>query len=69
MSPIEAIEAAEKRAFALRMTMGEVCQFAGIAHSTWSRAKKRGFIRAKKIKQVEDALGWLEDKQAREAAA
>jgi hypothetical protein len=51
------------------MTMGEVCEDAGVAHSTWSRAKKRGFIRPKKLKQIEDALSWRERQAAEDKAA
>lgn len=64
MSPVEAMATVESRAFALRKTMGELCQLSGVAQSTWSRAKKRGYIRAKKLAQIEDTLDWLERQRA-----
>lgn len=53
-------QAVEKRAAALRMTMGQVCEKADVAHSTWSRAKARGRIRATTLKAVEDFLDQAE---------
>lgn len=66
-SPAEQIKAVEDRAFAARLTMGDVLRIAKVAHSTWSRAKSRGTIRAKTLKRVEEALDWYE-RQNREAS-
>lgn len=57
--------AVEQRAFALRRPMGEVCAIARVAHSTWSRAKARGYIRARTILRVEEALDYLERERAK----
>lgn len=54
------IASVEKRAAALRMTMGELCEAAGVAHSTWSRAKKRGSITIRTIRALEDHLAKME---------
>jgi hypothetical protein len=53
----------EQRAFDLRKNMGDVCAIARVAHSTWSRAKKRGFIRPRTLERIERALDFL-DRQA-----
>lgn len=50
------IAAVERRAAALRLTMGELCALAGIPQSTWSRAKARGSIRVTTIRRLEDQL-------------
>lgn len=63
-TPAEQIKAVEDRAFAARLTMGDVLKIARVAHSTWSRAKSRGTIRAKTLKRVEEALSYIERKQA-----
>lgn len=62
------MQAVQDRAFAARLTMKDVLRIAGIAESTWSRAKSRGTIRAKTLGRVEEALDWYE-KQNRQAAA
>lgn len=64
MTPSQAIEAAESRAFELRLTMAEVCQAAGIKPSVWSRAKGRGTIRAKTLQRIEIALNSFEKARA-----
>lgn len=56
------IASIEKRANEARKTMGEVCELAGIAQSTWSRAKARGTITTRKIGAIESALDTLENK-------
>ncbi len=65
MTPSDQIKAAEDRAFAARLTMGEVCQIARVAPSTWSRAKARGTIRAKTLQRIEEALDYCEAKAAK----
>lgn len=55
----------ESRAFELRMNMGEICAAASVAHSTWSRAKSRGFIRPKTLARIEAALASFEQTAAR----
>lgn len=45
--------------------MGEVCQIARVAPSTWSRAKARGTIRAKTLQRIEEALDYCEAKAAK----
>ncbi|MEJ7831281.1 MAG: hypothetical protein WKF79_00060 [Nocardioides sp.] len=40
--------------------MGDLLRIARVAHSTWSRAKARGYIRARTIKRVEEAMDWYE---------
>lgn len=69
MTPAEQMKAVEDRAYAARLTMGEVLRIAKVAHSTWSRAKVRGYIRPKTIKRVEDALDWYEGQTAGEVRA
>ncbi len=59
----------EARAFDLRMTMGEVCAAAQVAHSTWSRAKGRGFIRPKTLARLESTLESIERQRAASAEA
>jgi hypothetical protein len=63
MTQSEQMQAVEKRAHDARLTMGDLLKMAGVAHSTWSRAKARGYIRARTIKRVEDTLDWYEDQQ------
>jgi len=67
-TPAEQMQAVQDRAFAARLTMKDVLRIAGVAESTWSRAKSRGTIRAKTLGRVEEALDWYE-KQNRQAAA
>lgn len=59
-----AIQAAEQRAFDLRLTMAEVCQAAGLDPAVWSRAKSRGTIRVKTLQRVELALEAFERTRA-----
>lgn len=69
MNHSDQMKAVEDRAFALRLSMSEALKLAKIAPSTWSRAKKRGLIRASTIKRIEDALDtyarWKADDEAR----
>lgn len=64
MTQIEQMEAVEARAHTARITMGDLLRIAGVAHSTWSRAKARGYIRARTIKRVEEAMDWYESQPA-----
>ena len=56
MSHADQMKAVEDRVFALRLTMTDVLRIARVANSTWSRAKSRGFIRAKTLGRVEEAV-------------
>jgi hypothetical protein len=67
LTPAEQLQAVESRAFNARLTMGEVLRVAGVAHSTWSRAKARGYCRATTLRRVEEALDWYETKAAEAA--
>lgn len=62
-------ERVETRAFDLRMTMAEICAAAQVAHSTWSRAKGRGFIRPKTLARLESVLESFERQRQPEARA
>lgn len=64
MTQTEQMQAVEDRAHTARVTMGRILHMAGVAHSTWSRAKARGRIRASTIKRVEDALDLYESWEA-----
>lgn len=44
--------------------MGHVLRMAGVAHSTWSRAKARGYVRATTMRRVEEALELYESWEA-----
>lgn len=59
-TPSEQMKAVEDRVFAARLTMQDVLRIARVAHSTWSRAKSRGTIRAKTLARVEDAISYVE---------
>lgn len=48
--------------------MKEVLRLAGVAESTWSRAKFRGTIRAKTLKRVEEAISQYERWKAEDDA-
>lgn len=52
----KAAAALETRAAKARRTMGEICRSAGVAHSTWSRAKVRGTIRSTTLDAIESAV-------------
>lgn len=69
MTHADQMKAVEERAHALRLTTTDALTLAKVAPSTWSRAKKRGFIRASTIRRVEDALDsyakWKADDEAR----
>lgn len=67
MTHQEQMKAVEDRVFALRLTMTDALQIAKVANSTWSRAKARGYIRARTLGRVEDAVAYLE-RQAKPAA-
>jgi hypothetical protein len=56
MTPSEEMQAVEKRVFAVRLTMTDVLKLAGVANSTWSRAKSRGYIRPRTLRRVEEAV-------------
>lgn len=60
MNHADDMKAVESRVFALRLTMSDALLIAGVANSTWSRAKARGFIRATTLGRVEDAVASLE---------
>jgi hypothetical protein len=64
MEHSEQMKAVESRVFALRLTMTDALQVAKVAHSTWSRAKSRGYIRARTLGRVEDAVAFLEKRAA-----
>jgi hypothetical protein len=60
MTHTDQMRAVEERVFALRLTMTDVLRIAKVANSTWSRAKSRGYIRARTLGRVEDAVAWYE---------
>lgn len=60
MTHSDQMQAVEGRVFRLRLTMTDALQVARVANSTWSRAKARGYIRAKTLGRVEEAVKWLE---------
>lgn len=64
MEHSEQMKAVEARVFALRLTMTDALQVAKVAHSTWSRAKSRGYIRARTLGRVEEAVAYLEKQAA-----
>jgi hypothetical protein len=71
MTHADQMQAVEDRAFSLRLSTTDALRLAKVAPSTWSRAKKRGFIRASTIRKVEEALNsfakWkAEDEERRE---
>lgn len=69
MTHLEQMLKVEERAHALRLTMSDVLRFAGVAHSTWSRAKARGYIRASTIGRVEAELDAAEKRRAEQETA
>lgn len=50
----------EERAFAVRKTVSQVCDLAGVYPSVWSRAKGRGTVSIDVISRMERALDRLE---------
>lgn len=64
MTQTDQLEAVEQRAFDARLTMQEVCERAGVAQSTWSRAKARGSIRVKTLRRIEAAVASAESENA-----
>lgn len=50
------IASVERRAAKLRMTMGELCEAAGVAASTWSRARQRGRVTIGTVRKLEEQL-------------
>lgn len=56
------IEAIEKRAYAVRRTIKEVCELAEVHPSSWSRIKRSGVVGVKTLRSMEDALTSLEAK-------
>lgn len=69
MTETTLFERVESRAFDLRMNMGEICAAAQVAHSTWSRAKSRGFIRPRTLARIESALDSFETARLAEGQA
>jgi hypothetical protein len=67
MTPSEAIAAVESRAFALRLTVGQLCAAARVRQDVWSRAKSRGTIRPRLLAKMEATLDSLE--RTRESGA
>lgn len=67
MTASDQMKAVEDRVFALRLTMTDALKIAKVANSTWSRAKSRGYIRARTLGRVEEAVDFLE-RQAKTAA-
>lgn len=67
MTAAEQMKKVEDRVFALRLTMTDALKIAKVANSTWSRAKARGYIRARTLGRVEEAVAYLE-RQAKPAA-
>lgn len=67
MNHADEMKAVEDRVFALRLTMTDALKIAGVADSTWSRAKARGYIRAKTLGRVEEAVASLERVRAGDA--
>ena len=61
------MKAVEDRVFALRLTMSDALRIANVANSTWSRGKARGYIRARTLGRVEEAVAYLE-RQSKPAA-
>lgn len=60
----EAVKDLESRARSAHRTMGEICEAASVAHSTWSRAKARGRIRLATLEAIEGAIRLAETKEA-----
>lgn len=75
MTPTEQMARVEERAFALRMTMAEICAAAGVKQPVWSRAKHRGTVSPKLLGRIEAVVSSIErqrqadDDQPAEAAA
>lgn len=74
MTHADQMKKVEDRAFAARLNITDALRLAKVAPSTWSRAKRRGYIRASTIRRVEEALDgyerWkAEDDERREARA
>ena len=44
--------------------MAELCELAGVHHSSWSRAKTRGRVRIGMVRRLEEQLDRLEAQQA-----
>ena len=69
MTHAEHMKAVEDRAFSLRLSTTDALNLAKVSPSTWSRAKRRGYIRASTIRRVEEALDsyakWKADDEAR----
>lgn len=67
MTHTDQMKVVEDRVFALRLTMSDALRIAGVANSTWSRAKSRGYIRATTLGRVEEAVASLERVRAGES--
>jgi len=57
------ILAVEQRAFAVRKTVSQVCDLAGVYPQTWSRAKGRGAVSIDVLVRMERALDRLEQEK------
>jgi hypothetical protein len=68
MSQKQAIKAVESRAFAVRMTVTELCAAAGVPQPSWSRAKRRGTISVKTLRAMEETLAEIEARREQAAA-
>jgi len=69
MSPQDSMAAVESRAFALRLTMAELCAAAGVKQSVWSRAKHRGTVSPRLLGRMESCLAALESQRQEPPAA
>lgn len=64
MTKLDHILAVEQRAFAVRKTVSQVCDLAGVYPQTWSRAKSRGAVSVDTLLRMERVLDKLEKEQA-----
>lgn len=68
MSQKQAIKAVESRAFALRITVTDLCNAAGVPQPSWSRAKRRGTVSLDTLRKMEGKLAELEAEREQAAA-
>jgi hypothetical protein len=66
MTPADAIAAVERRAFAARRTMRQVCAAADppVHNQAWSRAKTAGRISVRLLTRMEAAVARLEQEKS-----
>jgi len=64
MDKQSAIADVERRAFASRKTLSQVCDTAGVYPQTWSRAKARGSVSVDVLVRMETALDRIEKERA-----